>query len=252
MHPSLKSVGHRPWGLPKGQWIMAQKWEDLLFAHWPVAAAKMRALVPSELELDCFEGQSWIGIVPFRMSGVRLRGMPAVPGLSAFPELNVRTYVEGDGKPGVWFFSLDAANRVVVEVARAWFHLPYFAAQMECSANAGEIVYGSHRTDRRGNGERFEAIYAPQSDSYRAQRGTLEYFLTERYCLYAQRHDGTILRSEIHHAPWELQKARASVSVNTMAQGLGLRLEGEPLLYFSKFQDVVVWRPEKVSRSVHA
>src|SRR6478609_9720678 len=121
MHPALKFVGHRPWELPAGPWVMAQNWEDLLFAHWPVAADVMRGLLPRELEIDGFQGQSWIGIVPFRMSGVRLRGTPAAPGLSAFLELNVRTYVKAGGKPGVWFFSLDAANRLAVAVARAWF-----------------------------------------------------------------------------------------------------------------------------------
>src|SRR5262245_39187164 len=109
MHPSLKFVEHRPWKLPTRPWVMAQDWEDLLFAHWPVPVEVLRGLVPGGLELDTFERQAWIGIVPFRMSGVRLRAMPAVPRLSAFPELNVRTYVKAGGKAGVWFFSLDAA-----------------------------------------------------------------------------------------------------------------------------------------------
>lgn len=247
MHSSLKVVDHRPWKLPTGPWVMAQDWEDLLFAHWPVPVDVLRALVPSELELDTFDGQAWIGIVPFRMSGVRLRGTPPVPGLSAFPELNVRTYVKAGGKPGVWFFSLDAANRVAVAVARAWFHLRYFRARMALEARAQEIVYFSRRSDERGRSEQFEASYACEGARFRAQPGTLDYFLTERYCLYAQRRDGTILRGQIHHAPWELQGARVKIIANTMTESLGLPLAGEPLLHFSKLQRVIVWQPQEVN-----
>jgi len=244
MHRSLRFVQHRPWARPAGPWVMAQNWEDLLFAHWPVPVDVMRLVVPRELEVDTFEGRAWMGMVPFRMSGVRLCGMPALPGLSAFPELNVRTYVTAGGKPGVWFFSLDAANRLAVAVARSWFQLPYFYARMETEAHGHEIVYRSRRTDRRGLGERFEAAYQPAGECFHAQPGRLEYFLAERYCLYAQRRDGAILRSEIHHAPWELQNARARIEVNTMAESLGVQLFGEPLLHFAKLQEVVVWTPE--------
>src|SRR5882757_5465385 len=119
----LKHTNHRPWPLPRGPWIMAQVWHNLLFAHWTVPVATLRPLVPQQLEIDTFREKAWLGVVPFRMSGVRLRGTPAVPGLSCFPELNVRTYVIRDGMPGVWFFSLDAANLLVVWAARAMFHL---------------------------------------------------------------------------------------------------------------------------------
>ena len=132
MNANLEQIAHRPWPLPEGPWIMAQSWHDLLFAHWRVEEATLRRHIPAELEIDTYEGQAWLGVVPFRMSGVRLRGTPAIPWLSAFPELNVRTYVVADGKPGVWFFSLDAGNRIAVAIARAWFHLPYFRARMSC------------------------------------------------------------------------------------------------------------------------
>ena len=130
MHRALTETAHRPWPLPTGPWIMSQSWHDLLFAHWPIDASHLRPLIPAALEIDKFQGEAWIGVVPFRMSGVRLRATPALPTLSAFPELNVRTYVTHGGKPGVWFFSLDAANAIAVSVARAWFHLPYFNARM--------------------------------------------------------------------------------------------------------------------------
>src|SRR4029434_453282 len=131
---ALRSTSHRPWPLPRGPWIMAQTWHDLLFAHWPIPPEIMRALVPPQLTLDLFDGQCWLGIVPFWMSGVRGRGLPAIPGLSRFPELNVRTYVTLGKKPGVYFFSLDAANIPAVCAARTFYHLPYFYASMKTAA----------------------------------------------------------------------------------------------------------------------
>lgn len=228
---------------------MAQNWHDLLFAHWEVPVAKMRELVPRGLEIDTFEGRAWIGVVPFTMSGVRLRGIPALPWISAFPELNVRTYAQAEGKPGVWFFSLDAARRAAVEVARLTFHLPYFHARMKAQTDAQRSVYSSKRIDRRGDQEQLEAKYEPLGECFHAPLGTLEYFLTERYCLYAQRPDGGLLRGEIHHAPWLLQLARAEFARNTMTKALGVELRREPLLHFAKLQEVIVWAPEMVGDS---
>ncbi len=147
MSGKLEQLAHRPWPLPAGPWVMAQTWHDLLFAHWPVPIATLRPHIPTCLAIDTFEGQAWLAVVPFRMSGVRLRGTPA-PWLSAFPELNVRTYVAADGKPGVWFFSLDAGNPLAVAIARAWFHLPYFRARMSCEERNDWIEYKSERTHR--------------------------------------------------------------------------------------------------------
>src|ERR1700758_2464987 len=130
VHPLLKSTSHRPWSLPSGSWIMMQTWHDLLFAHWPIRQEQLRPLVPPQLPLDTFDGQCWVGVVPFWMSGVRARGVPPLPGLARFPELNVRTYVAYKDKPGVYFFSLDAANFPAVWAARTFFHLPYFYARM--------------------------------------------------------------------------------------------------------------------------
>lgn len=246
MHPSLKFLEHRPWPLARGSWIMAQTWHDLLFAHWPVAAGKMREIVPRGLQVDTFDGQAWIGVVPFTMSGVRLRGTPALPWLSAFPELNVRTYVTAGGKPGVWFFSLDAARRAAVETARVTFHLPYFFARMNAEKKDGEVAYASKRMDRRGSGEKLRARYGATGEPFEAKAGKLEHFLTERYCLYARKPDGKLLRGEIHHAPWQLQPGRAEFTENTMTKALGLASPGEPLLHFAKLQEVIVWAPEMI------
>jgi uncharacterized protein YqjF (DUF2071 family) len=227
---------------------MAQSWHDLLFAHWPVDAAELRPLLPPRLQIDTFQSQAWLGIVPFRMSGVRLRGTPAVPGLSAFPELNVRTYVTEGGKPGVWFFSLDAGNALAVAVARAWFHLPYFRARMACMEESGWIDYRSERSHRGAPPALLAGRYRPVGQVFSPQSGTLGHFLTERYCLYASDSRGQISRGEIHHSPWPLQVGEAAFTGNTMADAAGVSLPAsKPLLHFVKRQDVVVWQPKRLS-----
>lgn len=259
MHRALTEIAHRPWPMPTGPWIMAQSWHDLLFAHWPIDASHLRPLIPAALDIDTFQGEAWIGVVPFRMSGVRLRATPALPTLSAFPELNVRTYVTHGGKPGVWFFSLDAANAIAVSVARAWFHLPYFNARMRCEDRSGWIDYNSERTHRGAAKVKLRMRYRPTGEVFRPQPGTLEYFLTERYCLYAADAKGQISRGDVHHAPWSLQPAQAEFRENTMIEaalecGAPAPLLHRsphhptiPLLHFAHRQDVVVWNPQPIS-----
>jgi uncharacterized protein YqjF (DUF2071 family) len=239
----LRDAAHRPWPLPAGPWVMAQSWRDLLFAHWPADTAKLRALIPERLKIDTFDGRAWLAIVPFRMTGVRLHGTPAVPWLSAFPELNVRTYATCDGKPGVWFFSLDAGNSLAVAIARAWFHLPYFRARMRCSGRDGWIEYASQRAHSGASPAALQGRYRPVAPAFFPQRGTLEHFLTERYCLYTLDGRRQLIRGEIHHRPWPLQHAEAQFARNTMAESLGIALEPQPLLHFARRQDVLVWPP---------
>jgi uncharacterized protein len=243
----LPDAAHRPWPLPEGPWVMRQTWLDLLFAHWPVEVAALRPLIPARFALDLFEGQAWLGIVPFRMSGVRLRGTPALPWLSSFPELNVRTYVVAGAKPGVWFFSLDAGNPLAVAIARTWFHLPYFRARMKCAEREGYLHYLSGRTHRGTPSAVLEGFYRPTGDVFESRPGTLEYFLTERYCLYAADSRGTLYRGEIHHRKWPLQLAQAQFSRNTMAEATGIPLPPQkPLLHFSKRLEVAVWPPTRL------
>ncbi len=246
MNDILRQVDHRPWPLPTGPWMMAQSWHDLLFAHWPIPAATMRALIPPPLELDTFEGEAWVGVVPFRMSGVRPRLFPAVPWLSAFPELNVRTYVKARNpaqpKPGVYFFSLEAANPVAVALARGLFKLPYFNANMRLLDDGRTIHYQSQRIHRGAPLAEFIGEYAPTSDVFRAQPGSLEKWLTERYSLYTVNSRGRAYIGEIHHQPWPLQRAKAEIQVNTMAAASKILLPDiPPLLHFARRLDVVVW-----------
>ncbi|HKV26575.1 MAG TPA: DUF2071 domain-containing protein [Candidatus Acidoferrum sp.] len=246
-----ESAVHRPWPAPGRNWIMAQTWHDLLFAHWPVPKEVLRTKIPPQLDLDLFDGESWLGIVPFRMSGVRVRGTPGVPCLSNFPEMNVRTYVVAGGKRGVWFFSLDAANAIAVAVARRWFHLPYYRARMSCGERNGWIEYVSERTHRGAAECNVRARYRAIGEPFAAKQGTREHFLVERYCLYAAGSNGRLMRGEIHHKPWMLQTAEVEWARNSAAEAAGISLPPvEPLLHFSKRQDVVVWPLEEVPARV--
>jgi uncharacterized protein YqjF (DUF2071 family) len=230
---------------------MRQSWHDLLFAHWPVPAATLRGLVPSQLVLDTYDGTGWVGVVPFRMRQVHPRGIASVPWLSAFAELNVRTYVTAPSptgpRPGVYFFSLDAANPVAVRLARRFFKLPYFDAAMSLadhtlSQNSGAIVYHSRRTHRRAPPAEFVAQYAPAGGIYHSRPATLESWLTERYCLYTVDRKGRLLRGEIHHLPWPLQAAEAEFQRNSMAQAAGIELPATaPLLHFARRLDILAW-----------
>ncbi len=233
-------LDHRPWPLPNARWVMGQTWDDLLFAHWPVPASTVRELVPAPLQVDEFDGDAWLGITPFVITGLRLRGMFPVPWFSTFPEINVRTYVTVDGKPGIWFFSLDTSNPLAVEAARFAYHLPYHRARMSVAQRAGSIEYSSTRTDGSVRPFVFTGRYRPVGAVDSPEPGSLEHFLTERYCLYAAEGD-TLFRADIHHPPWPLQPAEAEIELNTMApDGVGLS-GGQPILHFSARQDVLIW-----------
>jgi len=229
---SLEHLGHRPWPLPPRGWVMGQTWEDLLFAHWRVPAAAVREHIPDGLEVDEHDGTAWLGVTPFRLTGLRGRGMLPIPYVSSFLELNVRTYVRAEDKPGIWFFSLDASSRVAVEVARRMYKLPYFHARMSASRRGEWVDYECSRIGEAGRV--FSGSYRPAGAVFNAEPGSLEWFLTERYCLYAASGD----RAEIHHALWDLQPAEAEIGLASISP---LELRGEPLLHFSRRQDVVIW-----------
>ncbi|HXU17719.1 MAG TPA: DUF2071 domain-containing protein [Terriglobales bacterium] len=242
MHPALRHVSHRPWPLPSGPWLVQQRWNDLLFAHWQVPYEQLRPLVPSQLTLDAHQGKCWVTIAPFHMSGIRGRRMPPIPGASAVPELNVRTYVTCDGKSGVYFFSLDAASRLAVWGARTFYKLPYFFSRMSVEERDGWIHYNSLRTSSSAE---FRGRYRPARAVELREPGSIEHWLTERYCLYTVA-AGTVFRCDVHHERWPLQDAEAEIQMNTMAAAAGLTLPArEPLLHFSKSIEVVTWPLEK-------
>jgi uncharacterized protein len=248
MDDRLATLDHRPWPPPAGSWAMAQKWHDLLFAHWPVPIDSLRRVVPAALPLDTFCGQAWLGVVPFRMSGIRPRGLPPVPGLSAFAELNVRTYVVLDGKAGVYFFSLDAASRIGVRLARGLFRLPYFDAAMSVEGEGSIVRYRSRRIHRDAPPAEFRAVYGPNGPIVTAAPGSLAAWLTDRYCLYTAGARGEVHRCEIDHRPWPLQPAMAEIEADTMTESLGLPLPNvPPLLHFARYLDVRVWWPRRIA-----
>jgi uncharacterized protein YqjF (DUF2071 family) len=225
---------------------MGQSWNDLLFAHWPVEPARLRAVVPEEIPLDIHDGMCWVGVTPFEVTGLWAWPLPPLPHLSTFPEVNVRTYTTIGGKPGIWFMSLDTERRPAIAAARAAYRLPYFHAEQSMDRGDGEVRFASRRV---GDATALEVRYRPTTAVRKPVPGALEHFLTERYCLYALDDRRRIHRAEIHHRPWPLQEAAAVIGRNTMAEPYGLDLAGEPLLHFARRLDVLIWslRPVKGS-----
>jgi uncharacterized protein len=215
--------------------------------HWRVDEDAVRELVPDSLDLDTHDGSAWIGVTPFRVTGLRLHGLPPAPVLSSFPEVNVRTYVTYEDKPGIWFFSLDAASAAAVTAARRAYRLPYLRAAMRIQRASGGLRYRSARVSADGSRAELEVAYEPTGEVRPPTAGTLEHWLTERYCLYALAPSGRVLRAEIHHPPWPLQPATATFAANTMAPS-GIELPpGRALLHFARRQDVVIWPPRPVA-----
>ena len=228
---------------------MRMRWTDLLFAHWPFDPAVLRPHVPAALELDTFAGDAWLGIVPFRMEDVAPRGLPAIPGISVFPELNVRTYVRHQGSPGVWFLSLDADSWPTVVGARRWFHLPYVHASMAIGRDGADITYRSRRRDAAAPPASFTARYHPTGQPATATPGSFEDWSTARWRLFAVDADGRVTRGEIRHRPWPLQPAVADLVIDELAAAHGLALPPEPpRLAFSRRVDVRAWWPRDAAR----
>jgi uncharacterized protein YqjF (DUF2071 family) len=246
----LSQTAHRPYPLPAGPWVMRQRWNDLLFAHWPVPAAMVAPHLPAGLEVDTFDGNAWLGVIPFWMDQVQQRprvlGVSAtvsVPGVRRFPELNLRTYVRSrrTGKPGIFFFTLECGSLLAVLGARVLFHLPYAWASMEHRESAAGIAYHSRRLLSRQSVAvdlTYRAIGPVAAPSV---AGTLAYFLTERYCLYTLGF-GRLLGGEVHHEPWPLQPAEAEWRTNELPAAYGLTLpEVAPVLQFSRSLPVFLW-----------
>jgi uncharacterized protein YqjF (DUF2071 family) len=237
---------------------MSQRWNDLLFAHWPMRVAAIEALLPDSLEADTFHGSAWIGVVPFWMDRVRLRVLPSIPGLREFPELNLRTYVRDrrTGAPGVYFLSLDASNLFAVLVARGAFHLPYYWAQMNIQPRGEREFSFCSRRLLSGKTVRFAARYrglGPSRKLMQSRPGTIEYFLTERYCLFTRDPLGRLLRANIHHIPWPLEDAEAEIERNDLPTAVGLTLpDTAPLLHYSRRLAVYIWPAELVQAKVVA
>lgn len=236
----LQHLDHRPFPIPHEPWVIRQSWSRLLFAHWAVKPEQLRPLIPLSLEIDTYENQAYVGVVPFAMRRVYPRMACEVPWLSNFLELNIRTYVKKDGIPGVYFFSLDCSNPVAVWVARNWYHLPYFNARMVQTESNGWITYDSRRQRTQSL---FHATYRPIGSLLQLPRDSLDTFLTERYCLYSTDRAGETYRAVIHHLVWPLHAAEAEIKTDTLSElQLGFLLpQTAPLLHYCENIDTVNW-----------
>jgi len=247
MHRALQSVAHRPWPLPQREWKWRQSWLDLAFIHYRANAAQIGAQLPAGLRLQEFGGSAWIGLVPFRMAGVMRRPFPDIPPFSSFPELNLRTYVEFEGKSGVWFFSLDADSWPVVFGGRRIYGLPYFSARMQLRLSAD---WYSFTSVRRSGEARFEARYRPIGEIFFPAPGTFEHWATERYCLYAFSPRSGIERVEVHHPPWPLQRAEVVMGTCSMLSSASITpLTNEPVCHFSSGVPVVSFGKERTHQT---
>jgi uncharacterized protein YqjF (DUF2071 family) len=235
----LRERAHRPWPIPRLPWVMGQTLHRLLFAHWPVDPKLVRPKVHPSIPLDTWEGRGWITMTPFSVRGTRPRLLPPLPLISAFPELNVRTYSTVGGKPGVYFFSLDADEWAAVLAARVIYRAPFFKADMDCTPEGDDTYFRCHRT--HGPAAEFEGRYGPSGPVANAAPGSLDYWLCERYCMYTTDKRGRILRADIHHPPWPLRPAFLDLQRNTMARHIGIELTGQPLLHLAQRQDLVFW-----------
>jgi uncharacterized protein len=223
-------------------WVMQMRWLDLAFLHYPVPVSSLEKFIPKGLTLETFDGQAWLGVVPFRMDQIHARGLPAIPGTDAFLELNLRTYVTDGVHSGVWFFSLDAENPLAVRGARVGFNLPYMDAKMSSQVENGWFDYSSVRTHRNAPPATFKVKYKPIGEVFHAPPGTLEHWLTERYCLFSSDARGTVYRGDISHQTWSLQACKAEILENTMAEQIGITLpKTVSVAHFAKELAVMAW-----------
>ena len=256
----LYSVEHRPWQPPDGQWLLSQSWDDLLFAHFAMDPPTLRRLVPDALTLDLYDGVAWLTISPFCTSHMRPSGIPPLPGISFFPQLNLRTYVTMQGKPGLFYFSADAANLSAVWSARVFFRMQYWHAAIQVSGATIQARNSQERTihfrSSRLHGPaavngpaKFDVIYSPEGEPARARQGSLDEFLTERYCAYSWNRR-KYYRTEVHHQPWPLQPAGVEIRANSIADPFGLALPPKPdVCHFCRSLKMLVWAPEAIRLS---
>jgi uncharacterized protein YqjF (DUF2071 family) len=215
----------------KRTWIMTQKWDNLLFAHWPVSVQSLRPFIPEMLELDTYDGYAWIGVIAFEMSRIRLRCLPDIPFTAPFPEINVRTYVKANKRPGVFFMTLDASNPFIIQAARIWYRLPYYRASMFITRDDQQVEFQSDRIGAGVSAATFRGRYRPASSLFVAKEGTIEHWLMERYVFYCQcRYTRQVYTGEIAHEPWLLQHAETDIEQNTMTHPFHIELPKTPTL----------------------
>jgi hypothetical protein len=252
MQEFLVRTSNRPRLLPAGRWSLTQRWNDLLFAHWPVAPATLAGLLPQGLQVDTLSGTGWLGVAPFWIDRVKVRGVPQAARALNFPALSLRTYVRDQrtGTPGVYFFSLDAGSLLAVAAARFFYHLPYQWAEMRAEQGAEREISFYSRRLLSSRPVVFKARYrglGPTRRLAEARAGTLEHFLMERSCLFTRNRAGEPIRATIHTVQWPLEEAEAEIERNDLAAEIGIQLPDEkPVLHYLRRQAVYIWPAELV------
>ena len=242
----IKKQDHRSWHVPSKNWIMRQTWKNVLFAHWPILPERLRSSIPSSLDIDTYQQMAWLGVVIFEIEGIYFRGLPPISVVFSFPEVNLRTYVQHKGKPGVFFLSLDVGNWASLAISKRWYHLPYCKAKIsyrkETPFTVKVCVTEIVKLPLHSKG-----VLQTDLRSYFPEEGTIDHWLTERYCLYSVDRKGNIYCGDIHHKPWSLQKAQAVLSNNTLPAPFGINISvDEPILHFSKGLDALFWNIKKI------
>lgn len=238
-----KETAHRPIPLPPNNWIMRQSWRNALFLHWPVHPNQLQPLLPSSVVIDTYEGSAWIGIVAFWMKGIYFRGIPFLSVIPPFAEMNVRTYVRYNGKPGVFFITLDVGDWASLNIAKKWYRLPYHTADVQIQ-QTGSVI--SYTNARKYEPVFFEGSCTPASEVFFPKEGTLDHFLTEKYCFYTTKNKQDLYHGDIHHQPWPLQKAEIEIGRNTLLSTLNIRADERPIAHFSKGVDSLMWNVKKL------
>ncbi|QJX81113.1 YqjF family protein [Priestia megaterium] len=243
----MKDVIYRSYPLASKYWIMRQTWRNLLFLHWPIPLKKLRPYVPSSLQIDTFNGSAWIGVILFVLEGIYPRGISSISLTPKFPEINVRTYVKRDGKPGIYFMSIDVGNWASLNIAKRWYRLPYHSAQISFRKEGQTFYCQSTRKGNTNSPISFKGKYAPVSEVYFSKEGTLDHWLTERYCLYSSNNGANIYSGEILHQPWPLQKAEIEIFRNNLFIPFHFNLsEVEPIAHFSIGVDSLIFNIKKI------
>lgn len=245
MHRVLQFTEHRPFPVPEHPWVMRQRWDDTLFLHWPVSPDVLQPHIPNGVELDLYDGTAWIGIVLFEVNGLRGRYLPPIPFTNTFPEVNVRTYVKKNGKPGVYFFSLDTPNKLAIKAARTGYSLPYFFADVSMKRSTTDVDCLSIRKERGLPRESLHVVYRPDGEAIPNKEGSFPHWMAERYCLWSLFGD-ELFRTDIHHRKWALESVDIELKVNTMAQYVPREyLNKAPIAHYSLSKNTLFWLPVK-------
>ena len=219
---------------PRRDWKWSQAWENVLFLHWPVEDGPLVGQLPAGLEIDRWEGSAWVSIVAFRLANVRLHGLPPIPLCTDFLEVNVRTYVRHRGEPGIYFLQMYGDGRIAVAAARLLTLLPYRYCPMQCRLEGGAWHWRCGASSA-GPAALLAGQFIAEGHSRRAEAGSLDEWLVERYAAFVPDGRGRLFRMEVEHPPWEIARVALQFSgAECVAEFLGAEALQAPLGHFSR------------------